>query len=110
MSATETPIPLGDWQAEMERRGKMDCKFVCPSCGNQASPNDFKAAGGDPHHAPQMCIGRVRPKVMAQGKFESGPDGGCAWAAFGLFDICTVHVECDGKAIPVFAFAETATA
>ncbi len=100
-----TTIPLADWQDEMVKRGKLDCKFICPACSTVASPNDFKAAGGDPQDAPQKCIGRVRPKVMAAGQFEPGPDGGCDWTAFGLIDICTVHIDLGDKVIPVFAFA-----
>ena len=85
---------LADWQAEMERRGKLECKFVCPRCGNEASPADFKRAGTDPQRAPQECIGRVDPAL-----------GGCDCAAFGLIDICPVHIETGGKSVPVFAFA-----
>lgn len=106
---SDQAIPLAEWQDEMEKRGKLDCKFVCPACGNEASPADFIAAGADPQRAPQECIGRVNPKVMAGGKFEPGPNGGCDWAAFGLFDLCTTHIEVDGKPVPVFAFADQQT-
>lgn len=101
-------ISLADWQAEMAKRGKLDCKFVCPACGHEASPTDFRAAGADPQRAPVECVGRVAPKVMGDGEFVPGPLGGCDWAAFGLFDICTVHVDAgDGtKPVAVFAFAE----
>jgi hypothetical protein len=93
---TDREMPLADFQAEMERRGKLDCKFVCPQCGNHASPNDFKRADSDPDKAPQMCIGRVKENE------------GCDWAAFGLLDICTVHILMeDGRRVPVFEFAET---
>jgi hypothetical protein len=96
--STETQIamPLKDWQAEMEKRGKLDCKFRCPQCGNEASPADWKAAGGDLQRAPQECIGRLDVKL-----------GGCNWAAFGLIDICSTHIDTGGgKATPVFAFAD----
>ena len=99
---------LAHWQAEMERRGKLDCKFVCPSCGNRASPNDFKAAGGDPQRAPVECIGRVAPAKMANGEFEPGPLGGCDWAAFGLLNICPVQIDLGDRTTPVFAFASDA--
>jgi hypothetical protein len=93
--------PLAEWQAEMERRGKLDCKFVCPACGNEASPNDFKAVGADLQRAPVECIGRLN---LDGGEGLNLPD--CTWAAFGLLDICTVHVEsAHGKPTPVFAFA-----
>lgn len=93
---SDTTIALGDWQAEMLARGKMDCKFVCPSCGHQASPADFKRAGADPQRSPHECIGRVDPAL-----------GGCDWAAFGLLDICPVHVTTpDGARVAAFGFAE----
>lgn len=103
-----TTMTLAEWQAEMERRGKLDCRFVCPSCGATASPNDWKAAGADLQRAPQECIGRAAPAKMVAGEFEPGPLGGCDWAAFGLLDICTVHLQLPGqeKPVPVFAFAD----
>lgn len=96
-----TPIKLADWQGEMEKRGKLDCKFVCASCGEKSSPNDFRALGADYQRAPQECIGRLRLEGIDVQR-------GCTWAAFGLLDICPVHLELpDGnKLVPVFAFAE----
>lgn len=104
----DAPIKLGDWQAEMEKRGKLDCRFVCPACGATASPNDFMALGADYQRASTECIGRVAPRKMAGGEFDPGPSGGCDWAAWGLFDICPVHLDVPGKDEPVavFAFAE----
>ena len=99
-------VTLAEFQTEMERRGKLDCKFVCPHCGNTASPNDWKAAGGDPQHATDRCIGRLDPDVMAAGEFKPGPHGGCDWAAFGLFSGPVFVVTPDGKRIPAFEFAE----
>jgi hypothetical protein len=98
--------PLAEWQAEMERRGKLDCKFVCPRCGNVATPSDFEALGVSPERAAQECIGRVRPAKMAGGEFDAGPDGGCDWAAYGLFRGPNFVVLPDGSESPVFAFAE----
>ena len=66
-----------------------DWKFKCPKCGNVAYGKDFKDAGVNPNAMYCECIGR-----HVKGK-------GCDWAAYGLFDICTVHV--DGH--PVFEFA-----
>ncbi len=101
--ATETP--LAEWQAEMERRGKLDCKFVCPNCGKESSPNDFKAIGAEAERAIRECIGRVRPVKMAGGEFEAGPDGGCDWAAYGLLRGPAFVVFPDQKRVPVFEFA-----
>lgn len=82
-----------EWLAEGERRfGKYleDYKFKCPKCGNIASGQEFKNAGAKSNDMYQNCIGRFVP-----GK-------GCDWAAYGLFDICKVHVD----GIPVFEFAD----
>lgn len=81
-----------EWLAEGERRFgpyHEDWKFVCPKCGNVASGQDFKRAGAKPNAMYCECIGRYLKHK------------GCDWAAYGLFDICTVHV--DGQ--PVFEFA-----
>lgn len=64
-------------------------KFKCPKCGNVASGQEFKNADQNPNAMYCECIGR-----HVKGK-------GCDWAAYGLFDICKVHV--DGN--PVFEFA-----
>ena len=106
MSTTTAAMPLEEWQAEVERRGKLDCKFVCPRCGTTASPNDFKALGVNPERAAKECIGRVRPAKMAGGEHEPGPDGGCDWAAFGLFQGPAFVALPDGSRAPVFEFAE----
>lgn len=82
-----------EWVAEGERLFGTDYtkyRFKCPNCGNIATGQEFKDAGLDPNDMYCECIGRHIP-----GK-------GCNWAAYGLFDICKVHV--DGQ--PVFEFAE----
>lgn len=66
-----------------------DWKFICPKCGNIASGIEFKNVGADINSIYVDCIGRYVS------------DKGCNWAAYGLFDICTVHVE----GTPVFDFA-----
>ena len=84
---------VDEWQAEGERRFGKDLKnwrFKCPACGNVASGKEFFEVGEDPNAMYCECIGR-----HVAGK-------GCNWAAYGLFDICVVHV--DGK--PVFEFGE----
>lgn len=64
-------------------------RFKCPRCGNVATVAEFDKFGTEPDAATQECIGRYRK------------DKGCNWAAYGLLDICTTHVE----GIPVFDFA-----
>lgn len=105
MSETATAIPLADWQADMERRGKLDCKFRCPFCGNEATPNDFKAAGAEPERAARECVGRV---TGAKGSLHGSKQQPCDWAAFGLFGTLNegtkIQLE-DGREIWVFDFA-----
>ncbi len=81
-----------EWRMEGRKRFGLDFenwKFKCPKCGNVASGAEFKEAGAEPNAIYSECIGRY-----VKGK-------GCDWAAYGLFDICTVHVD----GVPVFDFA-----
>lgn len=83
---------IEEWRAEGERLFGKDFtkyRFKCPKCGNIATGQEFKDAGATPDQMATCCIGR-----FVDGK-------GCDWAAFGLFDICDVHV--DGT--PVFEYA-----
>ena len=83
---------VAEWKAKGEELFGKDVenwKFKCPACGNVASGQEYKDAGAEPDSIYCECIGR-----HVKGK-------GCNWAAYGLFDICTVHV--DGQ--PVFDFA-----
>lgn len=113
-------IPVAEWLEEVERRGKLDCKFVCPVCGNAASPNDWKrlVPGADPDRAYRECIGRALciPRRQVRRAFPTGepdssdPQSPCDYAAFGLIDLCTVHVQAGGEdPVPVFAFADEPT-
>lgn len=82
-----------EWRKEGERRfGKNpeDWKFKCPACGRINTGQEFRDAGAEPDSMYCECIGRYDESK------------GCNWAAYGLFDICTVEVE--GQ--PVFEFAE----
>ncbi|MEG1562184.1 MAG: VVA0879 family protein [Bacteroides sp.] len=90
-----------EWRVEGKRRfgGNFeDWKFKCPSCGNIASGKEYKEAGAEPNDMYQNCIGRFNGKTK-----------GCDWAAYGLFDICTVHIQHDDGLVPVFDFAEEET-
>lgn len=82
-----------EWLDEGERlfgASYANWKFKCPRCGNVASGQEFKDLNLDPNQMYRECIGR-----HVKGK-------GCDWAAYGLLDICKVHV--DGQ--PVFEFAD----
>lgn len=93
MQSEKKTYTVDEWKAEGEKLFGKDWenwKFKCPSCGNVASGKEFKDAGQDPNAMYCECIGR-----HVKGK-------GCDWAAYGLFDICNIHV--DGQ--PVFEFAQ----
>lgn len=91
-----------EWRTEGKRRfgeNFEDWKFKCPSCGNIANGQEFKEAGAEPNDMYQNCIGRFNGKTK-----------GCDWAAYGFFDICTVHIKTnEDKLVPVFDFAEEET-
>lgn len=82
-----------EWRAEGKRLfggDFMKWRFKCPRCGNVATVQEFKDAGAKGADAAcTCCIGRYVS------------DRGCDCAAFGLLDICDVHVN--GQ--PVFEFA-----
>lgn len=112
MTPTEIPtFTLAAWRAEAARRGHgnmLDCRMLCPLCGNVATPRQFKEAGADPGRAAQECIGRV---IGARGTLHSKrpvPQP-CDWAGFGLFGTLNggvfVTME-DGTQINAFSFAE----
>ena len=88
---------IQEWRAEGTRlfgEYPEDWRFKCPRCGNIATGQEFKNAGAEPGAMAEECIGRY-----VKGK-------GCDWAAYGLLDICRVHVSSGDKLIPVFEFAE----
>ena len=92
MNGQDKTFTKTEWVAEGKRLFGNDYanwRFKCPKCGNVARGSEFRDVGARPDDMAKCCIGRfVR-------------DRGCDWAAFGLFDICKVHV--DGQ--PVFEFA-----
>lgn len=96
---------LGEWRTEAkERFGETNnWKFVCPSCGNVQSPQDFVNAGCEPGIASnasyQECIGR-----RAEGQ-------GCQWAAYGFLGTLGLGriVIVGGDEVEVFNFAQEVT-
>ena len=88
----ETTYTRAEWIAEGRRLfGNVYAawRFKCPRCKNVATGAEFRDVGARPDDMAKCCIGR-----FVKGK-------GCDWVAYGLLDICTVHV--DGQ--PVFEFA-----
>ncbi|MGA3524206.1 VVA0879 family protein [Melissospora conviva] len=72
-----TPRTLTQDQFENEARAAfgdnpMRWAFICPGCGDVATPADFKEVAGPAGMAGQECIGR----------YTTGR--GCTWVAYGL--------------------------
>ena len=81
--------------------------FVCPSCGDVATAQDFLDAGADPNAIGQDCIGRATGALT-----RSGPTNtrGCDWCAYGLFRGPWLITLPDGKEVGGFALAPAAEA
>ncbi len=99
-----------EWTAEANRRFGTDpfeWKFVCPSCGNVATSNDFlpfKDVGATTESVTSQCIGRF---TGAQGAFDPATFKPCNYAGFGLIRLSPVRIITDGgREIHCFAFAE----
>ena len=94
---------LDAWKAEAVRvfgENWMTWAFKCPRCGHVATSQDYKDAGAPTTAVGKECLGRYR---LLDGPTETAR--GCDWAAYGLVDICSVHILVDGKRMPVFEFA-----
>ena len=92
MSARDVTYTRDEWIREGCRLFGRDLRawrFRCPRCKNVATGREFAEVGARPDDMAKCCIGR----------FVKGR--GCDWAAYGLLDICTVHVDCQ----PVFEFS-----
>ena len=80
-------------------------RFVCPACGNIASPNDYIAyrdKGAKPNSATCECIGRYSGNINVP--MGGGPP--CNYAGYGLLHLSPVIVSDEGKEIRCFAFCE----
>lgn len=101
--------------AELTRRFGSDHKtwaFVCPSCHDVATAQDFKdaldAAGNpdDPFaHLGQVCIGRLMGALKRDQPTDGYQGRGCDWAAFGLFRGPEFVIMPDGREVASFAIA-----
>lgn len=103
----------GELCEEMERRFGPDplkWAFVCPSCEDVATAQDFKDAGADPNRVGQECLGRwlgVLKREQPKGGYQGR---GCDWSANGLFRGPMFIIMPDGKESPAFRIAEPVTA
>lgn len=98
-----------EWIAEGERLfgdDMMKWRFVCPSCGNVQSVEEFakyKDKGATPDSAYFNCIGRYDGHGDADMCSGKSP---CNYTSGGLFCISPVSVTHNGKTTHIFAFAE----
>lgn len=102
----ETEYTHDEWKAEGSRLFGNDprrWRFVCPSCGHEASVQDWIDAGASDGEVAFSCVGRhTNPGRDA---FVNG-SGPCNYAGGGLFAINPILVVYpDGKKQSVFAFA-----
>lgn len=93
---------------EMVRRFGTDPKawaFICPSCGDVATAQDFIDANGDADRLGQECIGRSLG-VLLREQPKGGYQGrGCDWCAYGLFRGPMIVTMPDGREIASFRIA-----
>lgn len=116
--AAPVPMPeftLEAWRAEaLKRFGSWDkVSFVCPACGNVATPADFLAVRGeksDGERAAHECIGRLMAEAKGAKVGEWGGKKPCNWAAYGLFSTLgkgvLVRFPDSDKPVQAFAFAD----
>lgn len=63
--------------------------FVCPSCGHQAAPGDWKAAGADEGAVAFSCVGRYTGSTQEIFSTDGGP---CNYSGGGLLSFNPVAI------------------
>ena len=107
-------ISLEDWQAKGRELFGDDAnfwRFVCPSCGQVQTRQDFLNLGMHPRQVDQFlaysCIGRwnVKDRELVVDFCEETQGAGCTFAGGGLYNISpyTIIVT-DGEDRPTFGF------
>jgi len=100
---------IKEWLIEGERlfgKDKKKWKFVCPSCGNIQSYEDFEKLPNKPEEIQDYmaftCIGRFLPDCKGTIFNKEKP---CNYTNGGLFDFSKVKVKTeDGESHSVFDF------
>lgn len=105
-AASRRTMTREEWAAEARKRfgDASGWRFICPSCGHEATPADWRKAGAPDSAIAFSCIGRY---LDADGgktfKREGGP---CNYAGGGLFKLNPITViDEDGCEHSVFDFA-----
>lgn len=109
-TATAPTFTHEEWVAEATRlfgANPLQWRFVCPSCGYEASVADWRTAGAPVESAGFSCVGRWTGASDSETFQRKG--GPCWYAGNGLFRINPVTVRMpDGSSISAFAFATPA--
>lgn len=82
-----------EWRAEAIRRFGSDAlqwRFVCPSCGHDASVRDWRDAGAPESTIAFSCVGRYMTSAPREAFRKDG--GPCNYAGGGLFRINPVKI------------------
>ena len=101
-------ISREQWEAEGEALfgpDQMTWRFVCPSCGHVATPQDWKDAGATQGAVAFSCVGRWLSTAEDAFTKTGGP---CNYAGGGLIGLNpVVVVEPDEKErVAIFDFAQ----
>lgn len=98
-----------EWRAEGVRRFGEHARnwaFQCPVCKRVYTVEEYVAAGGEPGHAYQECIGRVNGKGKKAFEDPAGSnEHGCNYAAYGLLRLGDFVDTGDGTPTSVNPFA-----
>ena len=104
--AGPTTMTVEEWQAEGTKlfgADQMKWRFRCPSCDNEVTAEQYKAAKAPENAVAYSCVGRWMPETTAE-IFDKGK-GYCNYAGGGLFGLNPITViKPDGGEHHVFAF------
>jgi hypothetical protein len=87
----------------------MEWAFRCPTCGDVATAEDLRGAGGSPARIGQECIGRYLGALKPSDVDRVRPARGCDYVAYGLIPGPWVVEMPDGQKIRSFPLATGST-
>lgn len=94
------------WRELLNRSGEgnpLQARVQCPSCGNIATPQEFKDAGAHAGRAFQECIGRL---IECPESSESPPCRSTAFGLLGVGDEGTRVILFNGGTMDVFPIVD----
>lgn len=99
-------VSMDDWQKEGTRRfggDFMAWKFVCPSCGHVATPQDWDDLGAPRSMVAYACVGNWMAVAAPVGTLSKGP---CIYQGHINRENPMHVVTEDGTTYEMFAFAD----